>query len=66
MLDSHVFNMLVTALVLSASFHVLYYDKRRHRWHHHFWLYFGILFVGGLTMAWIMFLTEPPPFYPAG
>ena len=63
MLQSHIFNMLITSLILSGGFHVVYFQKNRHRWHHHFLLYFGILFVGGLTMAWVMFLTEPSGYY---
>ena len=63
MLKSHVLNMLITSLILSSSFHVLFFNKRRHRWHHHFLLYFGVLFVGGLAMAWFMYLTEPAGYY---
>ena len=63
-MQSHILNMLITCLILSASFHVLFYDKRRHPWHHHFWLYMGILFVGGIGFAWFMFLTEPVGYYP--
>ena len=63
MLDSHIFNMLMTSLIISASFHVLYFDKNRHPWHHHFWVYFGTLFFGGICFAWFMYLTEPTGFY---
>ena len=62
-MQSHMLHMLITSLILSTSFHVLYYDKRQHAWHHHFLLYFGILFAGGLTLAWIMFATEPKGYY---
>lgn len=62
-MNSHIINMFLTALILSTSFHVMYYDKRRHPWHHHFWLYFGILFVGGLGLAWFFLQTEPTGYY---
>lgn len=62
-MQSHFLNMLITSLIISAGFHVFYFDKRRHRWHHHFLLYFGILFVGGLGFAWLMYLTEPAGYY---
>lgn len=62
-MQSHVLNMLLTSLILSACFHVLFYDARRHRWHHHFFLYFGILFLGGIAFAWVMYLTEPAGYY---
>jgi len=61
--QSHVLHMLITSLILSSGFHVIYYRKDQHRWHHHFWLYFGILFVGGLLFAWVMYLTEPSGYY---
>jgi len=62
-MQSHIFNMLVTSLILSSGFHVLYFEKRRHRWHHHFLVYFGILFIGGIGFAWLMYLTEPAGYY---
>jgi len=62
-LTSHIFNMLLTGLIVSISFHVLFFDKRRHRWHHHFWVYFGILFFGGIAFAWFMYLTAPDGYY---
>jgi len=58
-MQSHLINMLLTALLLSGSFHALYYDRARHRWHHHFLLYFGLLFVLGLALAWMMYLSQP-------
>jgi len=61
--QSHIFNMLLMAVIISACFHVFYYDRRKHRWHHHFLLYFGILFVGGVAFAWFMYLTEPKGYY---
>lgn len=62
-LKSHIVNMLLTALILSGAFHALYYDRKAHRWHHHFLLYFSILFVGGVVFAWVMLLTEPAGYY---
>lgn len=62
-MQSHIFNMLFTSLILSTCFHLLYYDKRRHPWHHHFWVYFGILFFGGIGLAWFMYLSEPTGYF---
>ncbi len=62
-MTSHIFNMLLTSIILSSCFHVFYYNKKVHRWHHHFWVYFCILFVGGIGFAWLMFLTEPKGYY---
>jgi len=62
-MESHFLNMLITSLILSSCFHVLYYDRRRHPWHHHFKVYFSILFVGGIAFAWIMYLTEPKGYF---
>ncbi|MCB1053062.1 MAG: hypothetical protein H6510_06920 [Acidobacteria bacterium] len=60
---SHFVNMLITALILSTALHQLYYDRKTHKWHHHFLTYFGFLFIGGLGLAWLMYLTEPAPYY---
>lgn len=65
-MHSHILNMLVTALIISTTMHAIFFDKRRHPWHHHFFLYFGILFVGGLVLAWGMYLSEPAGYYPGG
>ncbi|MCB1044294.1 MAG: hypothetical protein KDC35_15235 [Acidobacteria bacterium] len=62
-MHSHIVNMAIMALILSGAFHTLYYNQKKHRWHHHFWLYFGCLFVGGIAFAWFMLLTEPAPYY---
>ena len=62
-MQSHVLNMLILSIILSTCFHVFYHDKRRHPWHHHFWLYFTILFIGGIGWAWLMYLTEPKGYY---
>ena len=62
-MQSHFLNMLFTSLLLSGCFHVYYYNKRHHPWHHHFWVYFGILFLGGIGFAWLMYLTEPTGYY---
>lgn len=62
-MGSHVLNMFITALIVSGCFHVFYFNKNHHRWHHHFWVYFGILFVGGIGFAWLMYLTEPTGYY---
>lgn len=62
-MQSHVLNMLFTSLIISSCFHVLYFEPRRHRWHHHFKVYFSILFLGGLGFAWFMYLTEAPGYY---
>lgn len=62
-MHSHVVNMLMTALILSVSLHALYYDRKNHRWHHHFLLYFGVLFLGGVGFSWFMYLTEPAGYY---
>jgi hypothetical protein len=61
---SHFLNMLLTALILSTALHQLYFDRRISRWHHHFFLYFGCLFGGGLLVAWLMYLSEPAPYFP--
>jgi hypothetical protein len=58
-MKSHLVNMFLTALILSGSFHALYYDKKKHKWFHHFFLYFGILFFLGIGFAWIMYLSQP-------
>lgn len=63
-MQSHVLNMLITSLILGGCFHVFYYNKKYHRWHHHFWVYFSILFVGGVGFAWFMYLTEAKGYYP--
>lgn len=60
---SHVLNMLISAIILSGALHALYFDRRRHRWHHHFWLYFSILFMGGVAFAWFMLWSEPAGYY---
>jgi hypothetical protein len=62
-MESHILNMLITSLIISSCFHVIFFDKRRHPWHHHFWLYFGCLFFGSVAFAWLMFLTEPKGYY---
>ncbi|CAM2007424.1 hypothetical protein [Acanthopleuribacter pedis] len=63
-MNSHLLHMLITSLILSTSFHHLYFDRKVHPWHHHFFLYFGVLFVAGLGFAWLMYLTEPTGYYP--
>jgi len=58
-MKSHLLNMLFTATILSSCFHALYYNRKKHKWHHHFLLYFGLLFVLGIGLAWIMYITQP-------
>ncbi|PIE03441.1 MAG: hypothetical protein CSA81_02120 [Acidobacteria bacterium] len=58
-MKSHLINMFITATILSSCFHALYYNKNKHKWHHHFLLYFCLLFVLGIGLAWLMYLTQP-------